>query len=161
MGQAMSWAVLLAAIGSGLLGGFFFAFSNTVMAGLGRIDAPSGVAAMQAINVVVQNPLFFLAFFGVPLISAILAATALFGTAQPGALWILCGAVLIVAGMFGVTVAANVPMNEALAGMDPASPAAADYWTVYLDRWTMWNHVRTVACLAAALAFTLAYRAMP
>jgi uncharacterized membrane protein len=49
---------LAAALGCALLGGLFFAFSNFVMKALMRIPAPSGIAAMQAINVTVLNPLF-------------------------------------------------------------------------------------------------------
>jgi uncharacterized membrane protein len=30
-------------------------------------------------------------------------------------------------------------------------------WTHYLSVWTAWNHVRTVASLAAAAAFILAF----
>ena len=53
-----------AAIGSGVVGGIFFAFSTFVMAALRRLPAEQGIAAMNAINVTVLNPLFFLAFFG-------------------------------------------------------------------------------------------------
>jgi uncharacterized membrane protein len=41
-----------------------------------------------------------------------------------------------------------VPRNDALAAVAP--------WSRYLDEWTMWNHVRTVAALAAAAALTMA-----
>jgi uncharacterized membrane protein len=56
-------------------------------------------------------------------------------------------------GCFGVTVAFNVPMNQALAGMElslrgHAGLLAADY----VPRWTFWNSVRTgAAALSAAL----------
>ena len=29
-------------------------------------------------------------------------------------------------------------------------------WTAYLSSWTAWNHVRTMASLAAAASFTMA-----
>ncbi|WP_235047655.1 anthrone oxygenase family protein [Limimaricola cinnabarinus] len=56
-------------------------------------------------------------------------------------------------GCFAVTVVFNVPMNEALAGMDLAEASTQSYWTgTYLPRWTFWNTVRTIACgLSAAL----------
>ena len=56
-------------------------------------------------------------------------------------------------GCFGVTIVFNVPMNEALAGMDLSEDAARAYWTgTYLPRCTFWNTVRTLACgLSAAL----------
>ena len=55
-------AILAAALGSGLIGGLFFAFSSFVMKALGRLPPAKGIAAMQEINVVVLNPLFFAAF---------------------------------------------------------------------------------------------------
>jgi uncharacterized membrane protein len=48
---------------------------------------------------------------------------------------------------------ANVPRNNALAGVDPAGADAADYWPRYLAEWTAWNHVRTVAPLIASGLF--------
>lgn len=156
MGQLLSLSIFAAAIGSGILGGLFFSWSNLVMPALGRIPATAGIAAMNAGNEAVYNPLFMLFFMGMPLLSAVLAIFAGTNLGQPGSLAIIAGAVLIIVGMFGVTMFANVPMNEALARLDPGSAAAAEYWQIVLDRWTVWNHVRTVASIAAAAAFTLA-----
>lgn len=49
----------------------------------------------------------------------------------------------------------NVPGNNALAAVQPGSEQGAALWADYLRTWTNWNHVRTVASLAAAAAFTL------
>ena len=54
----------ISAIGCGLVGGVFFAFSTFVMQGLGRLPAPQGAAAMQAINVTAVTPVFMAALFG-------------------------------------------------------------------------------------------------
>jgi len=43
---------LLAALGSGLVGGVFFGFSGFVMKALVRLRPGQGIAAMQSINVV-------------------------------------------------------------------------------------------------------------
>ena len=40
----------IAALGSGLVAGIFFAFSNFVMKALARVPPAQGVAAMQSIN---------------------------------------------------------------------------------------------------------------
>ena len=162
MAQTILALALLAAFGSGLLGGFFFAFSNLVMPALGRMAPPAAIATMQTINIVVQNPVFFLAFFGTPLIGLGLGLYGLFGPGEGGSSLLLVAAGLfVVAGMFGVTVAFNVPMNETLAPMDPSATASAAYWQDYLARWTMWNHVRTVACGAACILYLFACRALP
>ena len=45
-------------------------------------------------------------------------------------------------------------MNQ-LAAVSASDPAAVEFWEHYLGRWTMWNHVRTAAAMAAALLYTL------
>ena len=41
-----------------------------------------------------------------------------------------------------------------LAALDPDSPESVDSWNDYLG-WTAWNHVRTIAALAAAGLLTI------
>lgn len=55
-----------------------------------------------------------------------------------------------------MTIVANVPLNQALAAVEPASADGAHLWARYLSRWTAWNHVRTVAALSGAALLTLA-----
>lgn len=55
---------VVTALGAGLAGGVFFAFSNFVMAALGRIHEAEGIRAMKEINVTVINPLFMAVLFG-------------------------------------------------------------------------------------------------
>ncbi len=50
----------------------------------------------------------------------------------------------------------NVPLNDALATVKPDSTDGANLWASYLTNWAFWNHVRTLAALAAAAAFTFA-----
>ena len=150
--------IILAAVGSGVMGGLFFAYSTSVMGALGRIAPSSGIAAMQAIDVVIQNPVFFIAFFGPALLSLVLAAAALLGWHGGSALAIYAGAFFYLAGIMAVTIAINVPMNNALMAVDPASAEGARYWTTYLSTWTALNHIRTVAGIAACVSYILALR---
>ncbi|SMF48199.1 Uncharacterized membrane protein [Tistlia consotensis] len=149
---------LVAALGSGLVAGIFFAFSSFVMGALGRLPAPQGIAAMQSINLAVLNPWFFGAFFGTAAACLALGIVALLDLKAPGALWLLAGGLLYLAGSIVVTMAGNVPLNQQLAGLDPTSPEAAALWQRFQPAWSLWNHVRTAASLAAAAAFTLALR---
>ena len=149
-------ATLTAAIGSGVIGGVFFAFSVFIMRALARLPSAEGIAAMQAINVTVLNPLFIGTFVGT---AAVGGASVLFTLMRWGDAPFLCrllGTMLYAVGTFGVTVAFNVPRNEALAAITPTAPEAEDHWRRYLREWTAWNHVRTVAALTAAVSFTLA-----
>jgi uncharacterized membrane protein len=148
--------IFAAAIGSGLVAGIFFAFSSFVMAALGRLPLDHGISAMNAINVTVINPTFFLAFFGTAaLCLAASAGVALRWTATGGTL-VLLASVLYLAGVIGVTMFRNVPLNNSLAAMSLGTPEAAAFWARYLNEWTMWNTVRTVAPVLAAVLFTVA-----
>ena len=149
---------LAAALGCGLVAGVFFAFSTFVMKALVRRPAAEGIAAMQAINVVVLNPWFLGVFVGTAALSvAAVAFSLLQWQDRRAALW-LAGGVLYAFGTFGVTVRFNVPRNDALAGVAPDAPDAAGRWADYVSGWTAWNHARTAAALAAAAAFSLALR---
>lgn len=151
--QVLNVAAFLAAVGSGLIAGAFFAFSTFVMRALGQRPAAEGMAAMQAINVVVINPMFLGVFLGTAIACVVASvAAALHGQ---GSAWVFAGAALYVIGTFGVTMACNVPLNNALAAVAPSDPRAAEVWADYLRRWTMWNHVRTVAATFALAAFIL------
>lgn len=146
---------LLAALGSGLMAGTFFAFSSFVMGALGRLRPPAGIAAMQSINIVVINPLFLGVFLGTGVVCIALLVVALMRWGDPAAMWLVAGSVLYVVGTVLVTVGFNVPLNERLAALDPEGAAGAELWAHYRSRWTVWNHVRTVAPLAALACFIL------
>ncbi len=147
----------LAALSCGLAAGVFYAFSSLVMRALARIPSSAGIAAMQSINVSVINPWFMGAFFGPAVICCFLVAISLLKWNRQGAAFILAGSALYLVGTMAVTFAFNVPLNDALAIVDPASPEGARQWASYLTTWTNWNHLRTAAALLAAASFTVAF----
>ena len=136
-----------------LVGGVFLAFSDFIMRSLAHTSGIGGVDAMQVINREVFRWVFMALFIGMAPVSLAIAGYGWFAVGHgPGTMFMLAGLTYVV-GCFCVTVFFNVPMNEALAGMDASSSVARDYWTgTYLPRWTFWNSVRTFACtLSAAL----------
>ncbi|MDP1582752.1 MAG: DUF1772 domain-containing protein [Bradyrhizobium sp.] len=143
-----------AAIGSGVVGGIFYAFSSFVMAALGRLPSAHGAGAMKAINVSVINPVFMLAFMGTAVLCLVLAAASLIWWGRPGGMLMLAASLLYLAGCFGVTMLFNVPLNNQLARVAPTQEAAL--WSRYLDVWTAWNHGRTLASILSAILFTAA-----
>lgn len=148
---------LLAALGSGLMAGLFFAFSSFVIAALAKLPPEQGIAAMNSINVTILNATFGLAFFGTAVLCLALGVMSILRWAEPGSLWLLMGSLLYLVGTIAVTMAFNVPLNDALAAVAPSSQQGAALWTRYLAEWVSWNHVRTLANIAALIAFTLAY----
>jgi uncharacterized membrane protein len=155
--EFLTFLTIFAALGCGMIGGLLFAFSNFVMRALAQQPPESGIRSMQAINITIINPLFFLVFLGTVLASVILAVTALSRLSSPGAL-LLIGCVLYIIGTFGVTMAFNVPLNNRLEVLDPSTTQAAEFWREYLTSWTQWNHVRTIAAIVASVLLILSIR---
>jgi len=147
---------LFSALGCGLIAGVFFAFSSFVMNALAQLQPTQGIAAMQLINITVINPLFMAAFLGTAAACIFLAVSSVLRWHQPGAAYLLIGSLLYLIGTVGVTIVCNVPLNEALARVEPDSTEGASLWVSYLANWTAWNHVRTIAALAATVMLTIA-----
>jgi uncharacterized membrane protein len=148
-----------AAIGCGVMAGVYFAFSAFVMTSLARLPPASGIAAMNAINADIIRSAFMPLFFGTTLAAAVLAAAGVVRWGEPGTAMILAGGAIYVVGMFVVTMARNVPLNNALAAAGTANAAAAESWATYLRDWTWWNHVRTLTSTVACGLFVAGFYA--
>jgi uncharacterized membrane protein len=136
MKDPISYLTFVAVLGCGLVAGIFLAFSNFVMKALASVPPASGIASMQSINVMVLNRWFFAVFFGTAACCLMLVVASLLHWQRPGAAYLLA-------------------LNDSLAAVDLTSADAAPTWSNYLKTWTVWNHVRTVAALAAATLFTV------
>ena len=154
--QLLFTLALLAALGCGLMAGTFFAFSVVVMKALVRIPAGAGIPAMQAINVAAVNTWFLTVFLGTATLCALALISAALWWGAPGTACLVAGSVLYLVGTLWVTLACNVPRNETLAKAPSTDPESAGMWARFVPGWTAWNHVRTVAALAAAAAFSVA-----
>jgi uncharacterized membrane protein len=143
MTQTEQVTTLAATVLTGLLAGTYFAYACSVMPALRRTGDRTLVEVMQKINIVIQNPVFFVAFFGAPAVSAV--AVGLHATG-----WTIAGLVLNAAGLL-VTMAANIPLNNALdAAGDPEAIAdPAGVRRKFERAWNSWNTARTVLTLAA------------
>jgi uncharacterized membrane protein len=156
MPDALFVLTLVSALGSGLAAGVFFAFSSFVMPGLGRLPAAEATSAMQAINVAAISPAFMSALFGTALTCAATMVYAVADWDSSYGPYLLAGGALYLLGVITVTMAANVPRNNALERLEPTAPETTDHWVRYLREWTAWNHIRSVAPLVGAGLMTAA-----
>lgn len=144
------------AVACGMMGGVFFAFSSFVMRALGAVPPATGIRTMQSINVFAVTPLFMSVLFGTAIAcggAATYAATAGMAEATPP---VIAGAATYFIGTIVVTMVFNVPLNNALAAVDPEAAEAVWVWTRYRRQWSAWNHVRTVSSVAAGAWFAYA-----
>ncbi|MFK7838284.1 MAG: DUF1772 domain-containing protein [Sulfitobacter sp.] len=144
---------LLSLILAGALFGFFYAWVCSTMWGLDAADPRVAIEAMQAMNASVRNAVFAPAFFGTSVV-LLLTTLALRADDQTGtALWF--GAATVLIAFLGVllTMAINVPMNEALAEISVPDDidAARAIWQDYSPKWQFWNQMRTLATGVAVL----------
>lgn len=156
MDPTLTVLFIVAIVGTAVVGGVFFAFSNFIMSALGQLEAREAVVAMQRINVTVLNRWFFALFFGSGLAAVLVAGWAVFAMSELDPTWATLGAAMYLFGCIGVTGVVNVPLNERLAQVDANGPESEAVWSGYLRRWTRANHVRTVASGGAAVLLIVA-----
>ena len=150
MSTFMIVLVIVAVLGSAVVGGIFFAFSNFIMRALEEVQAPGGLQAMQSINVTVLNPGFLGLFTGTAVIFAVLAVMALLDWSAAHSPYLLGAAVAYIGGTWMVTGVGNVPLNHRLAELKPDAEGASDAWQDYVKRWTRLNSQRAGAALLSA-----------
>ncbi|PTA45048.1 DUF1772 domain-containing protein [Micromonospora sp. RP3T] len=131
-----------ATVGAGLMAGLFAAFAYAVMPALRGADDRTFVDAMQRINVTIVNGWFLLLFLGTPLLAALAAILAGHGANRPALPWLIAGLVLNLITV-GVTIAVNVPLNDALAAAGASDLHAARQR--FEATWVAWNVVRALA----------------
>lgn len=142
MTTILIWAAIL---GTGVMTGMYLAFSMFIMPAFRVIDPDQGAAAMISINRVILKSFFMVIFFGSTLVSAVLTVMGFLAGN-----WIMVAASLLyVIGMFVVTAAGNVPLNNRLDQAEGTGASLHKTWSHYLDLWTRWNHLRSAASLAS------------
>ena len=150
--------VIAGLVGAAVSGGAFFAFSNFVMPALAKLQPGDGAAAMQAINVAAPTPTFVAAIASAGLFGMPVVVTNLDRLDEAAVRYVAVGAVLSI-GSFLITVAGNVPRNNAHDAIDADSPTGQSYWGHYLRSWTRLNTLHTLTSLASVATYAMALSA--
>ncbi|MFD1144826.1 DUF1772 domain-containing protein [Larkinella insperata] len=153
------FVLMVAGTTTALMAGIFYAFSCAVNLGLGRLSDTNYLTAFQSINRTIQNPVFFVAFFGAPFFLS-LSAWLQYSRPTSVRFWLLAAASLVYwVGAFGVTVLGNIPLNNQLDSLQLLSTSAdelARQRAQFEGPWNRLNAVRSVASAAAMVLFILA-----
>jgi len=148
-------ATIAAAVGSGVMGGVYFAFSTFVMPALRRLPADRAVAAMQAINRAAPAPFVVVGLLGAGGTCVALAIEPITDLHDGAARWRLAGSGLYLVSLV-ITFGFHVPRNEALDRVDVADRGAGPAWEEFVGSWTAGNHVRAIVSVAAATMLSYA-----
>lgn len=149
----------LAACMSGLLAGFFFAFTNVVSPALAVIDPGLAEAALESVYGYVRHWPFQAAFFGtVGVACAALAAPFAAPTGRAWRILVVLASVAAIAGILGVTGARIAPAGRLLL---EAGAEAPERWRAFLAQWRFWNDWRTIGAASAMLLYLAALASAP
>lgn len=158
----MSLADLVLIMGgtlTGLAAGVYYTFNVAVVPALLGAKPKAHIDVMQQINRKIQNPVFFLSFFG-PTILLPAAAYLFRETAQFPLL--VAAAVLHIVGGDGVTIGGNIPLNNQLdkVNVEVISEGEADRIRQEFQgkgsRWMRYHNIRTLASIAATVLVLIA-----
>jgi uncharacterized membrane protein len=134
----------------GLVAGLYFFSSIAVMPALTAADDRTLIDAMQQMIDKIENPAFFLAFLGAPVLATVALVQARGSRAPETTGWIVAALALYTV-MVIITFAVNIPLNEDLQNAgDPArieDPAAVR--DDFVTPWVAWDIVRTVVSIGA------------
>lgn len=147
---------ILSVVLSGLVAGLFYAYACSVNIGLGRLSDTEYLSAMQSINKAILNPAFFLSFMGALFVMPL--ATWFTYTPNPPIQFhfLLSASIIYVAGVFGVTVMGNVPLNDALAIFNIEKASTQELFSQREKFETAWNNLHLIRTWAAIVSFILA-----
>ncbi len=149
----ITYLVIAAITGAGIVTGLLFAFSNFIMRALAEVQQMHGMLAMQLINKKIINPVFLLFFLGTPLVCLVIAVYCLLHIGDVKNFLLLAGSIGYLIGPFGITITCNVPLNDKLATVKPEE--GADLWREYQVKWQRWNHIRTYIGIASIILLCL------
>jgi uncharacterized membrane protein len=148
--------LVLAGTLTALVSGLYFGYSVSVIGGLHRLNDSEYVKAMQSINVAIQNPIFFVSFFG-PLLLLPLATFLQRDTSPIQFALLLASSVLYIVGSFGLTMVGNIPLNQRLARFDAARASGNEIAEARVEFEKPWNRMHTIRTLASIAATVLIF----
>jgi uncharacterized membrane protein len=144
--EVMRNLIPVAAVLAGLQAGTYFTWATGVMPGLAHTDDRTFVSAVQEMNVAIVNPVFMATFLGTPA----LAAVAIWAGGPQARPWTIAATALAIATV-AITIAGNVPLNDALAAAGPVDKIG-DLAAVRADFESLWvklNVARTLTSTGA------------
>lgn len=151
--------LIITATTTALIAGLFFAWSCSVMPGLARVSDSEFIASMQAMNRAILNPVFLSCFLGTAILLPLSTGLHYAQPLPARFWWLLTASVLYLAGVLGVTMLGNVPLNDALEAfrLQGASPQEMTALRTRFEMpWNNLNMVRTIASILAEICVVIA-----
>lgn len=147
---------IVAVLLTGLVAGLFYSYACSVTGALGKLTDREYITAFQSINTAILNPWFFASFMG-SLIVLPLATWFSYHAGVNFSFWLLLSATaMYVVGVFGVTMAGNVPLNNMLMDINVNTVSPQELFSLRERFEAPWNKLNLIRTIAAVLCFLLA-----
>ena len=141
------------------MAGLFYSYSYSVVPGLKLLTDTEYIRSMQSINKAIQNPVFFICFFGAPLLLPVSTYLNYFQH-PPLRFWLLLAATfLYLIGVFGVTIFGNIPLNNMLEKfnlLNASKDSISLQRTLFEGRWNNLNTIRTISSILSLVLIIIA-----
>jgi uncharacterized membrane protein len=147
--------LILTATATALIAGCLYGYSVSVNGGLGKLSDEGYLSAMQSINRAILNPLFFASFMGALILLPLSTWLHYRSGASSSFLLLLAASLIYIFGTFIVTMAVNVPLNEALGKFNIQSATAAEIASQRLRFEVQWNRFHNIRTIAAIISLVL------
>ncbi|MBK1896293.1 chryseobasin maturation helper ChrI [Chryseobacterium paridis] len=137
--------LIITGVLTALVAGLFYAYSCSVVLGLGKLQDIEYLKAMQSINREILNPVFFLSFMGTAIMLPV--CTFLYRAHSPVFILLLLATIIYLVGVFGVTMMGNVPLNDQLDQFnigEATTDAVKKMRGVFENKWNYLNMIRTL-----------------
>jgi len=151
--------LLITTVIMGLTAGIFYCWSVSVTTGLALMPDKEYITAFQQLNRAILNSLFFICFMGTLFLLPI-STWLQYQKPLPVSFWyLLAASIIYLIGVMGVTMSANVPMNNELDVFNTETASAAEITAKRLAfeaKWNFLNNIRTVCCIICLTLTVLA-----
>jgi uncharacterized membrane protein len=147
--------VMILILAVALISGLLFSFTIAVSPGLKHLSDVEYLKTMKNINKEILNPVFLFCF----LCPLLLFPLTIYIQQNDGFnRWLLVAGFLTYCIVIGITAFVNVPLNnqlERLNLLNTGGKQLETFRTLFENRWTFWNNVRTVSSLLSSIFLTL------
>lgn len=147
--------LFLSVLTVGLTAGLFYSWSISVMRGLKMLPDREFIMSMQAMNRAIQNPLFFICFFGAALFLLISCYQQFKNPLDPEYYLLVASTLIYLIGVLGITIVGNVPLNNMLDTFNVNGSTADAILKMRTGFEAKWNHLNNIRSISAVLSTCL------
>jgi uncharacterized membrane protein len=150
--------IAITVLSTGLMAGIFLTWTNAVTPGIGKLNDLGYLSALQAMNRVILNPLFYIVFILPVLSLPILTAFNISTSGIYNSKLLFLATIIYWTGALLITLLGNIPLNELLnhTTLEKLSTGELSYLRDKIEvKWNTFNLIRTISSFSSFLFLIL------